>query len=257
MSESKLYWTIIDGWTMSKRSLKHIFRESESLVMAIGLPVAIMVMFVYVFGGAIQTGTDYVNYVVPGVIITCVGFGSSIIALSVAQDMVGGLFERFRSMALLPSSLMVGHVIGGFVRNVIATTVAILVALLIGFQPEAGWLEWIGVIGILTLFMLSISWIFVVFGLLVKSVETANAITFPMLFLPYLSSAFVPTETMPSWIHAFAENQPMTPLIETLRGLLLGTPIGNHHWLTIAWFGGLLIVSMSAATILFKRHKSE
>jgi ABC-2 type transport system permease protein len=257
VSDFKWYWAILDGWTMSLRSLKHIFREAESLVMAIGLPVAIMVMFVYVFGGAIQTGTDYVNYVVPGVIITCVGFGSSIIALSVTQDMVGGLFERFRSMPLLPSSLMVGHVIGGFVRNVMATTVAILVALLIGFQPDAGLLEWFGVIVVLTLFMLSISWVFVVFGLLVKSVESANAMTFPMLFLPYLSSAFVPTETMPSWLHTFAENQPMTPLIETLRGLLLGTPIGHNHWLTIAWFGGLLIVSMITATFLFKRRKSE
>ncbi|GAB2559442.1 ABC transporter permease [Gracilibacillus alcaliphilus] len=257
MGESKWYWAILDGWAMSIRSLKHIFREAESLLMAVGLPVAIMIMFVYVFGGAIQTGTDYVNYVVPGVIITCVGFGSSIIALSVTQDMVGGLFERFRTMPLLPSSLMVGHVFGGFVRNVIATTVAILVAFLIGFRPEAGWLEWLGVIGVLTLFMLSISWVFVVFGLLVKSVEAANAITFPMLFLPYLSSAFVPTETMPSWLHAFAENQPMTPLIETLRGLLLGTPIGHNHWLMIAWFGGLLIVSMIVATFLFKHRKSE
>ncbi len=242
---------------MSLRSLKHIFREGESLVMATGLPVGIMVMFVYVFGGAIQTGTDYVNYVVPGVIITCVGFGSSIIALSVTQDMVGGLYERFRSMPLFPSSLMVGHVIGGFVRNAIATTVAFLVALLIGFRPDAGWLEWLGVIGVLTLFMFSISWLFVVFGLLVKSVETANAMTFPILFLPYVSSAFVPTNTMPSWLHAFAENQPMTPLIETLRGLLLGTPIDHNHWLTIAWFGGLLIVSMMAATFLFKRHKRK
>ncbi|QDI90083.1 ABC transporter permease [Salicibibacter halophilus] len=257
MTDSKLFWAVLDGWTMARRSLKHIFRETESLVMAIGLPVAIMIMFVYVFGGAIQTGTDYVNYVVPGVIITCVGFGSSIIALSVTQDMVGGLFERFRSMPILPSSLMVGHVIGGFVRNAVATTVVFIVALLIGFDPNAELLEWLGVIGILSLFMFSVNWLFVVFGLLVKNVETANAITFPMLFLPYVSSAFVPTETMPSWLHAFAENQPMTPLIETLRGLLLGTPIGHNHWLTMAWFGGLLIVSFIVATILFKRRKKE
>ncbi|MBP1968363.1 ABC-2 type transport system permease protein [Virgibacillus natechei] len=257
MRNSKLYWNVSDGWTMSRRSLKHIFREPESLLMAIGLPIAIMVMFVYVFGGAIQTGTDYVNYVVPGVIITCVGFGSSLIAISVTQDMTGGLFERLRSMPLLPSSLMVGHVIGGFVRNAIATTVIFLVAILIGFQPNAGLLEWLGVIGVLSLFMFSLNWLFVTIGLITKSVETANAATFPMLFLPYISSAFVPTETMPSWLHAFAENQPMTPLIETLRGLLLGTPIGNNAWLTIAWFGGLLIVSFVIATILFKRRKRE
>ena len=257
MDKSKWYWAVLDGWTMSQRSLKHIFREAESLLMSIGLPVAIMVMFVYVFGGAIQTGTEYVNYVVPGVIITCVAFGSSLIAVSVTQDMVGGLFERFRSMAILPSSLMIGHVIGGFVRNVIATAVVFLVAVLIGFQPDAGWLEWLGVAGVLTLFMFSVSWLFVVFGLIVKSVETANAATFPMLFLPYVSSAFVPTETMPSWLHAFADNQPMTPLIETLRGLLLGTPIGHNLWLTVAWFGGWLIVSFVAATIVFNRRKNE
>ncbi|MCT1577017.1 ABC transporter permease [Oceanobacillus kimchii] len=257
MSEAKWIWAIRDGWTMSKRSLKHIFREGESLLMAIALPVAIMLLFVYIFGGAIQTGTDYVNYVVPGVIITCAGFGSSLITVSVTKDMSGGLFERFRSMPLHPSSLLVGHVIGGYLRNVIATAVVFGVAMLIGFRPEAGWPEWLGVIGVLTLYMVSINWLFVVFGLMTKNVEVANSFAFPMLFLPYLSSAFVPTETMPAWLHAFAEHQPMTPLIETLRGLLIATPIDNNHWLTIAWFGGLLIVSFIAASILFQRQKSE
>lgn len=257
MRESKLYWALSDGWTMSRRSLKHIFRESESLLMAIGLPVMIMLMFVYVFGGAIQTGTDYVNYVVPGVIITCAGFGSALIAVSVTQDIVGGLFDRLRSMPLLPSSLMAGHVIGGFVRNAIATTAIFLVALLIGFQPNASLLQWLGVIGVLSLFMLSLNWVFVVIGLLTKSVETANAATFPMLFLPYVSSAFVPTETMPAWLHAFADNQPMTPLIETLRGLLTGTPIGHNAWLTVLWFGSLLIISFVLSIIIFKRKKKQ
>lgn len=257
MRKSKFYWVLSDGWVMSQRSLKHIFREPESLLMAIGLPVAIMVMFVYVFGGAIQTGTEYVNYVVPGVIITCAGFGSSLIALSVTQDMVGGLFERFRSMPLLPSSLMAGHVIGGFIRNVIATTVIFLVALLIGFQPNAELLEWLGVIAILSLFMFSLNWLFIAMGLIMKSVETSNAATFPMLFFPYVSSAFVPTETMPTWLHAFAENQPMTPLIETIRGLLIGVPIGNNLLLSILWFGSLLIISFIISVVIFKRKKNE
>ena len=257
MSEAKWIWALRDGWTMSKRSVKHIFREGESLLMAIALPVAIMLLFVYIFGGAIQTGTDYVNYVVPGVIITCAGFGSSLITVSVTKDMSGGLFERFRSMSLQPSSLLVGHVIGGFLRNVIATTFVFGVALLIGFRPEAGWGEWMGVIGILTLYMVSINWLFVIFGLITNNVEVANSFAFPMLFLPYLSSAFVPTETIPTWLHAFAEHQPMTPLIETLRGLLIDTPIENNHWLTIVWFGGLLIVSFIVASILFQRKKSK
>ncbi|WP_461611206.1 ABC transporter permease [Cytobacillus kochii] len=257
MGDAKWIWALRDGLTMSKRSLMHIFRDVESLLMAIALPVSIMLLFVYVFGGAIQTGTDYVNYVVPGVIITCAGFGSSLISVSVTKDMSGGLFERFRSMPLQPSSLLVGHVVGGYLRNMIATLAVFIVALLIGFRPEAGLLEWLGVIGILTLYMISINWLFVVLGLLTKNVETAGAFTFPMLFLPYLSSAFVPTNTMPVWLDAFSKHQPMTPLIEALRGLLIGTPIDYNLWLTILWFSGLLVLSYIAATLLFRRRKNE
>ncbi|MCM3322278.1 ABC transporter permease [Cytobacillus sp. FSL W7-1323] len=257
MGDAKWIWALRDGLTMSKRSLMHIFRDVESLLMAIALPVSIMLLFVYVFGGAIQTGTDYVNYVVPGVIITCAGFGSSLISVSVTKDMSGGLFERFRSMPLQPSSLLVGHVVGGYLRNMIATLAVFIVALLIGFRPEAGLLEWLGVLGILTLYMISINWLFVVLGLLTKNVETAGAFTFPMLFLPYLSSAFVPTNTMPAWLDAFSKHQPMTPLIEALRGLLIGTPIDYNLWLTILWFSGLLVLSYIAATLLFRRRKNE
>ncbi|MCA1026571.1 ABC transporter permease [Cytobacillus kochii] len=257
MGDAKWIWALRDGLTMSKRSLMHIFRDVESLLMAIALPVSIMLLFVYVFGGAIQTGTDYVNYVVPGVIITCAGFGSSLISVSVTKDMSGGLFERFRSMPLQPSSLLVGHVVGGYLRNMIATLAVFIVALLIGFRPEAGLLEWLGVLGILTLYMISINWLFVVLGLLTKNVETAGAFTFPMLFLPYLSSAFVPTNTMPAWLDAFSKHQPMTPLIEVLRGLLIGTPIDYNLWLTILWFSGLLVLSYIAATLLFRRRKNE
>lgn len=257
MGDAKWIWALRDGLTMSKRSLMHIFRDMESLLMAIALPVSIMLLFVYVFGGAIQTGTDYVNYVVPGVIITCAGFGSSLISVSVTKDMSGGLFERFRSMPLQPSSLLVGHVVGGYLRNMIATLAVFIVALLIGFRPEAGLLEWLGVLGILTLYMISINWLFVVLGLLTKNVETAGAFTFPMLFLPYLSSAFVPTNTMPAWLDAFSKHQPMTPLIEALRGLLIGTPIDYNLWLTILWFSGLLVLSYIAATLLFRRRKNE
>src|SRR5699024_10640022 len=192
MTESKWYWSILDGWTMSRRSFKHLFRNPESLFLSFGLPVILMLLFVYIFGGAIQTGTDYVNYVVPGVIIVCVGYASSMTAMSVTQDMVGGLFERFRSMPILPSSLMVGHVIGSFARTMIGTALVLLAAILIGFRPSAGLQEWLGVIGILSLFLFSISWLSVVFGLLAKSVESASAFTFLIMFLPYVSSAFVP-----------------------------------------------------------------
>jgi len=257
MNNSRWYWAIQDGWTMSRRSFKHTFRNPESLFMSIGLPIVLMLLFVYVFGGAIQTGTDYINYVVPGVIITCVGYGSSFTAMNIAQDMIGGLFERFRSMPLLPSSLMVGHVTGSYVRNLICALLVFIVAIIIGFRPNAGLLEWLGVISILSLYLLSISWLSVVFGLLAKSVETASSFSFLIMFLPYVSSAFVPTETMPSWLHAFAENQPMTPLIETLRSLLIGTPIGNNAWLAVIWFGAIFIAAFTSAIIIFKRKKKE
>lgn len=255
MNEAKWYWFISDSWTMSKRNFKHIFRNPESLFINIGLPVILMLMFVYVFGGAIQTGSDYINYVVPGIIITCVGYASSMTAISVCQDMTGGLFDRFRSMPIHPSSLLTGHVAGSFVRNMISTTLVIFVAVLIGFRPDASFLDWLAVIGFLSLFLFAISWLSVIFGLLAKSVETASSFTFIIMFAPYVSSAFVPTHTMPDWLHFFADNQPMTPLIETLRGLLIGMPIGNNDWLTVGWFGGLLIISVIIASIIFQRRK--
>jgi ABC-2 type transport system permease protein len=257
VGESKLFWTLSDGWVMFRRSFKHIFRNPESLFISIGLPVILMLMFVFVFGGAIDTGTHYVNYIVPGIIITCVGYGSSMTAVSVCQDMVGGLFERFRSMPIHPSALLVGHVAGSFVRNTMSTTLVILVALLVGFRPNAGWLEWLGAIATLSLFLLSMSWLAVVFGLLAKSIETATSFTFLIMFLPYVSSAFVPTDTMPNWLQAFAVHQPMTPLIETARGLLIGTPLGNNAWVTIFWFGGLMIIAFVAAIIIFERRKKQ
>lgn len=255
MDEMK--WVVKDGWTMSRRSFKHILRSPDALFLSIGLPVVLMLMFVFVFGGAINTGTDYINYVVPGVIITCVGYASSMTAGSVAQDMVGGIFERLRSMPIKPSSLLVGHVIGSFVRNAIGAIIVFVVAVLIGFEPNAELLDWLGVVGYLSLFLLAISWLALVFGLIAKSVESASAFTFFIMFLPYISSAFVPTETMPKWLHSFAEHQPMTPLIETLRGFLTGTPIGNSAYLALLWFGSLMIVSIIIATIIFKRKKQE
>lgn len=255
MHKSSLYWTIHDSYTMSVRSFKHMLRNPEALFLSVGLPITLMLLFVYVFGGAIQTGTEYVNYIVPGVIITCVGYGSSMTAISVAQDMNGGLFERFRSMPAMPSALLAGHVAGTYVRSIISTVLVFIIAFLIGFRPNAGILDWIGVFAILSLYLLAISWLAVVFGLIAKNVESASAFTFIVMFLPYISSAFVPTETMPAWLHAFAENQPMTPLIETLRSLLIGSPIGSNAILAITWFGGLLLVSSIGATMIFNRRR--
>ncbi len=244
-----------DSFLLFQRNVKHMLRNPESLIMSIVMPVMLMLLFVFVFGGAVDTGTEYVNFVVPGIIIICVGFGSSLIAVSVCQDMVGGLFERFRSMPLNPSALLIGHVAGSFVRNFISTVVVIIVAVLIGFRPNASFFDWLMAFGILSLFLLTISWLSVILGLLAKNVETASAFTFIFMFLPYISSAFVPTETMPDWLHPFANNQPITPLIETLRGLLTGTPIENNGVISILWFGSLLVIFYIVAVIIFNRRR--
>ncbi|CAG9622428.1 ABC transporter permease [Sutcliffiella rhizosphaerae] len=244
---------VSDSWNLFRRNVKHLLRNPESLFVSIFLPVILMLLFVYVFGGAIHTGTEYVNYIVPGIIITCVGYASSMTAISVTQDMVGGMFDRLRSMPVHSSSLLIGHVAGSFIRNSISTILVIAVAFLTGFEANAGLLEWLAAIGILGLFLLAISWLSVVFGLLANTVETASSFTFIVMFLPYISSAFVPTDTMPTWLQAFAANQPMTPLIEAVRGYLIGTPNTNEVWLTLIWFGSLLIISFFLATAIYKR----
>lgn len=257
MKGTTVYWAISDGWAMFQRNWKHIFRNPESIIISIALPVILMLMFVYVFGGAIETSTAYVNYVVPGIIITCLGYGSSTTAMGITQDMTGGLFERLRSMPVHPSSLLVGHVAGSLAKNLISTVIVVIVAFLIGFRPSAGFMDLLAVFGLLILFMLSLSWIAVVCGLLANNVEVASAFTFLPMFLPYVSSAFVPTDTMPTWLQAFSENQPMTPLIESLRGLLIGTPINNSAILSIVWFGSLLILAFITAILIFKRKSIQ
>lgn len=253
MKETAFYWAISDGWAMFQRNWKHIFRNPESIIISIALPVILMLMFVYVFGGAIETNAAYVNYVVPGIIITCLGYGSSTTAMGITQDMTEGLFTRLRSMPVHPSSMLVGHVAGSLAKNLISTVIVIVVAFLIGFRPNAGFTDWIAAFGLLLLFMLSLCWIAVVCGLLANNIEVASAFTFLPMFLPYVSSAFVPTDTMPKWLQAFSDSQPMTPLIESLRGLLIGTPIGNNVILSIIWFGSMLIIAFVAAIVIFKQ----
>jgi ABC-2 type transport system permease protein len=209
---------------------------------------------VYLFGGAIDTGGKYVTYVVPGVLLLCAGFGSSITAVSVNQDMHGGIIDRFRSMNVNGAALIGGHVVASVVRNLASTAVVFGVAFAIGFRPHAGALAWIEALGVLVAFVLAMSWLSAAVGLLTNSPEGASGFTFFVMFLPYASSAFVPIHTMPSWIQGFAAHQPITPVIETLRGLLLGTPIGSHGWQALVWCGGILAVCMTLAAALFQRR---
>jgi len=251
-----LTYAASDSAAMIGRSVKHTVRNLESLLMSVILPVVLMLMFVYVFGGAIDPSGDYANYVVPGIILLCTGYGAASTAVDVARDMTEGVVDRFRSMPILSSAVLTGHVAASVARNTLATVLVIGVAFLTGFRPDAGALEWLAVAGVLLLWVLALSWVAVCFGLIARTVEGANGFTFLVLFLPYLSSAFVPVETMRAGLRAVAANQPVTPVTETLRGLLLGTPVGSHGWQALAWCAGLLVAAFTAATILFRRRTS-
>jgi ABC-2 type transport system permease protein len=258
MSEqSATYWAVSDSISMIGRSARHTVRNLDALITSVLLPVMLLLMFVYLFGGAIDTGTDYVNYVVPGIILLCAGFGSAMTAVSVSNDMTNGIVDRFRSMSVASSALLAGHVVASVARNLVSTVLVVGVAFLTGFRPTAGPLDWLAVTGLLVLFMLAISWFSAAIGLLAKSAEAANGATFVFMFLPYLSSAFVPIDTMPHGLHGIARHQPVTPVIETLRGLLTGTPIGSSAWVAVTWCVAILLVSLVAATWLFRRRTSR
>jgi ABC-2 type transport system permease protein len=243
-----------DALTMAARRIRLSMRNVDALLTSLMLPVMLMLMFVYLFGGAIDTGTKYVDYVVPGVILLCAGFGSAITAVTVSDDMTGAIIDRLRSMDVGGPAVLAGHVAASIVRNVASTVLVIAVALAIGFRPSAGPLDWFGVAGVLLAFVLAMSWLSAAIGLLARSPEAANGFTFFVMFLPYASSAFVPVDTMPSWLQGFAQHQPVTPVIETLRGLLLGSPGDSSAWTALAWCAGILAISIGVSGLLFRRR---
>jgi ABC-2 type transport system permease protein len=243
-----------DWLTMAARSLRLTIRTPDALLTSLLLPIMLMLLFVYLFGGAIQTGTRYVTYVVPGVLLLCAGFGAATTAVSVSQDLTGGIIDRFRSMDVAGAAVLAGHVTASVARNLASTVLVLGVAFLIGFRPSAGAADWLAAAGILLAFILAISWLSAAVGVLARSPEAAGGFAFFMAFVPYPSSAFVPIDTMPTWIHGFANNQPVTPVIETLRGLLLGTPVGSSPWLALAWCGAILAASVALAGVLFRRR---
>jgi ABC-2 type transport system permease protein len=242
--------------TMIGRSVRLTLRTPDALLTAIALPVLLMLIFVYLFGGAIQTGSAYVTYVVPGVLLLCAAFGASLTAVSVSKDMSEGVIDRFRSMDVGGPAVLGGHVAASMARNVVSTALVLGVALLLGFRPTATPWEWAAAVGILLAFVLALSWFSAAVGLLARSPEAASGFTFFVIFLPYPSSAFVPIETMPGWIQAFAEHQPFTPVIESLRGLLVGTPVGTNPALALAWAAGILVISIALCAGLFRRRTS-
>jgi ABC-2 type transport system permease protein len=247
---------VSDVLTMTARSFRLTRRQLDSLLTALALPVLIMLLFVGLFGGAIHTGTgtNYVTYVLPGVLLLCAGYGAAITAVSVLQDMTGGIIDRFRSMDVRGPAIMTGHIAASIARNLASTILVFGVACLIGFRPHASMPGWVAAAGLLLAFILAVSWLAAAYGLAVKTAEAAGGFMFIVAFLPYASSAFVPVATMPGWIQGFARNQPITPVAQSLRGLLLGTPVGRAPWVALAWLGGIVAVSLVLSGVLFSRR---
>jgi ABC-2 type transport system permease protein len=248
---------IIDSATMTRRSLKHTLRSPDTMIMTIALPIMILLMFVYIFGGAFDVGGEYIDYVVPGIILLCAGFGAGTAAVSVSTDMTNGIIDRFRTMAISRSSVLTGHVVESVVRNLLTTGIVIVVAVALGFRPTADPLKWLAALAVIAMFVLALSWISVALGLLARNPEAAQGFTFFLMFIPYVSSAFVPTDTMPTWLRSFAEHQPVTPVIETLRGLLMGTDIGNSAMLAVAWCTAIGLAGYLWASLIFKRKTAH
>ncbi len=251
--------TIFDSRVMITRCLRRSRRDPEAFFTALLLPVVLMLLFVYVFGGDLQTGGAYVDYVVPGLIVLCAGFGAGTTAVAVATDMTNGIIDRFRSMPISSSSILVGQIVASLVRNLIATALVIGVALGIGWRPTASPLDWLAAAGLVALFVLALSWFAAAIGLLARSVEAANSVTFALMFIPYVSTAFVPAHTMPTVLRAFAEHQPFTPVIETMRGLWMGrtstgASLGHEAVLAVGYCLAILAISAIAASRLFLRR---
>jgi ABC-2 type transport system permease protein len=243
---------------MITRCVRRSLRDPEAFFTSLLLPVILMLLFVYVFGGAMSAAatntSEYADYVVPGLIVLCAGFGAGTTAVAVATDMSSGIVDRFRSMPIRSSSVLAGHVAASLARNVVSTLLVTAVAIGIGFRPHADLARFAAALGVLLLFVAAVSWLAAAFGLAVRAPEAANGAMFFLMFFCYASSAFVPVRTMPWWLRGFAGNQPATSVTETIRALLLGQPAGGHLWIALAWIGGITAASIAAAMVLFRRR---
>ena len=246
-----------DTAVLTGRSLRHITRSPDTIITTVITPVAIMLLFVYVFGGAINTGSDsYVSYLLPGILLITIASGISYTALRLFLDMQSGIFERLQSMPIARSSVLWAHVLTSLAANLISVVVVVLVALLMGFRSGAGVQVWLTVAGILILFTLALTWMAVIVGLTAKTVDGASAFAYPLIFLPFISSAFVLTETMPGPVRAFAENQPVTSIVNTIRDLFAQQPVGTDIWIALAWCVGILVVAYVFAMRTYLRKIS-
>lgn len=253
---SAIFWLASDTWQMTRRSILHIVRSLDQVMSLLLFPIMFMLLNRYVLGGAIDTGdVSYVNYLFAGILVQTLAFGANYTTINLAVDMKEGIVDRFRSLPMASSALLFGHVTADLVRNVISAIVIVLVGLLVGFRPDASLQDWLYVIGLSLLFTLAISWLSAILGLMVKSLEAAQWIGFVFIFpLTFISSAFVPTDTMPAGLQAFAENQPLTQVINAIRSWLVGTPMNNAALYAVLWCIGIIVVSVPIAVRMYNRR---
>ncbi|MCG5444556.1 ABC transporter permease [Micromonospora sp. NIE79] len=246
-----------DTTVLLGRSLRHIARSPDTIITTAVMPIAFMLLFVYVFGGAIETGSDsYVNYLLPGILLITIASGISYTAFRLFLDMQGGIFERFQSMPIARSAVLWAHVLTSLVANLVSLVVVVLVALLMGFRTGTSVLGWLAVAGILVLFTLALTWIAIIPGLTAQSVDGASAFSYPLVFLPFVSSAFVPTASMPGPVRAFAEHQPVTAIVNAIRDLFAQEPVGSGLWTALVWCAGILVVAYLFANLTYRRKIS-
>lgn len=255
----KALFAFTDSLHMIKRSSLHIIRNTDQLLGTFFQPIMFLVLFTAVYSGAIQTnGVDYTNFLMAGIIVQTIAFGSTTTAIAIANDLQKGIIDRFRSLPMSNLAVVNGHVISDLFRNGISTIVMIVAGLLMGFRPNADFRDWLMFAGLLTLLTLGLSWLSAIVGLVAKSVEGVQWLTFVIIFpLTFASSAFVDPSTMTSWLRAFAENQPITHIVNAIRSLLIGTPMGDAGWLSLLWIGGILVVSVPLAAWLFKKKTTS
>ncbi len=254
---TSMQMALADSATMTRRSLRHIVRYPSMTLQLVGIPIVFLLLFVYVFGGTLGAGlggpsggrAEYVNYLTPAIILIAVAGAVQGTAISVSMDMTAGIIARFRTMAISRASVLTGHVLGSMIQTLVSLVIVLGVAVAVGFRTTAGPLEWLAVIALLLLLTLALTWLSVAFGLVAKSVETASNLPTFLTLLPLLGSGFVPTDSLPVGLRWFADYQPLTPVIETLRGLLVGGPIGNNAALAVAW-----CVAIAALAYLWAKH---
>lgn len=262
---STIAYAVQDSATMLRRNFRHALRYPVTFASTIGVPIVFLLLFVFVFGETMGAGLpaglpgvsggreEYLDYVTPGIVLIAIAGAAQGVAISVAVDMHEGVVARFRTMAIARVSVLTGHVVGSLIQTLLSIAVVVGVALLLGFGPTADPLEWLAAAGLLTLAALAVIWLAVALGMVSKSVETASNLPMPLILLPFLGSGFVPTDTMPAGMRWFAENQPFTPIMETLRGLLMGTPIGDSAVLAVAWCAAIGLGGYVWAKHLFNR----